>query len=173
MNTEFEDFIAEHTAFVWRVLTHLGLHREQLEDVCQEVFMAALTGLSGFQHRSSVHTWLFGICRNVAQVQRRRSRAGTELPMAELPETVIQPAQEGELWIKQAHQRLIQALSHLDEDQRLVFILFEIEELTMQDVARELGLPVSTCYSRLYAAREKVHAELRRSTLCRSRKGEP
>ena len=165
MKTELDDFVLEHTPFVWRVLTHLGLRRESLEDACQEVFVAALRGLASFEQRSSQRTWLYGICRNVALSERRRYRVLTEIPMEDLPETVIQPAQEGALWVKRAHERLIQALSHLEESQRLIFILYEIEGLAMQEIASELGAPLRTCYSRLHAARQRVHSELRRSEL--------
>jgi RNA polymerase sigma-70 factor (ECF subfamily) len=80
----------------------------------------------------------------------------------ELPETIVQPAQEGVVWIKQAHARLVEALGELSEEQRMVFVLFEIEELSMNEIADAIGAAQSTCYSRLYAARESVAAALRR-----------
>lgn len=66
------------------------------------------------------------------------------------------------MWIRRAHQLLLQALDGLDEEQRSVFVLFEIEQFTMGQVAASLNCPVSTCYARLYAARTKVQAQLRR-----------
>jgi RNA polymerase sigma-70 factor (ECF subfamily) len=157
--------VIEQSPFVWRVLTCLGVPQHRIEDAVQEVFLIVLDRLSTYEERSMLSTWLYGICRNVAHSERRRSRTAIEISMAELPESVVQPAQEGELWIKQAHARLIHALCLLDEDQRQVFVLFEIEELSMEDIAISMGVPVRTCYSRLTAARQKVHAELRRRSL--------
>jgi RNA polymerase sigma-70 factor (ECF subfamily) len=157
--------VVEHAPFVWRVLTHLGVPRHRLEDACQEVFLIVLDKLSTFEARSTLKSWLYGICRNVAHTERRRDRTHTEIPTAELPESVVQPVQEGEVWIKQAHARLIHALSLLDEDQRQVFVLFEIEELSMEEIAASMRVPLRTCYSRLTTARAKVHAELRRRAL--------
>lgn len=165
MTVEVADLVLEHSAFVWRVLFHLGVPRNRLEDASQEVFVAMLRALPRFEGRSSLRTWIYGTCRNVALTEARRARERTEIPTAELPESVVQPAQEGELWIKRAHERLVAALSQLEEEQRQVFVLFELEELSMEEIARTLGAPLRTCYSRLEKARERVHAELRRRAL--------
>jgi RNA polymerase sigma-70 factor (ECF subfamily) len=160
----FERLVREHAPFVMRVLLHLGVTRPRIDDASQEVFLIVLDKFAEFERRSSLRTWLYGICRNVARAERRRHRR-SETPLEELPERVVQPAQEGELWIRRAHERLVQALETLDDDQRQVFILFEIEELPMEEIARISSTPLGTCYSRLYRARERVHAALRRGEL--------
>ncbi len=152
--------IVEHAPFVWRVLVHLGVPERRLEDASQEVFLVALS--DAFRGRSALKTFLYGVCRNVAQSERRRYREAREIPTEELPETLVQPAQEGELWVKRAHERLLRALAALDDAPREVFVLFEIAELSMEEVAQATETPLSTCYSRLYAARQHVRAELRR-----------
>lgn len=163
MNPEHAALIVEHAPFVWRVLVHLGVPQRRLEDASQEVFLVALR--DGFRGRSAFQSFLFGVCRNVARSQRRRYREESEIPMEELPETVVQPAQEGQLWVKRAHEQLLRALDGLDEAQREVFVLFELGELSMEEVARATGAPLSSCYSRLYAAREHIQGELRRRAL--------
>jgi len=162
VSADHASLIVEHAAFVWRVLVHLGVPQSRLEDASQEVFLVALS--DGFEGRSSLQSYLYGVCRNIAQVQRRRYRDNSEIPTAELPETVVQPVQEGELWVKRAHEALLQALDKLDEAQREVFVLFEIAEFSMEEIASTTRAPLSTCYSRLYAARQRIQAELRRGT---------
>lgn len=164
-NLSAASIVVEHAPFVWRVLTHLGVPASRLEDAAQEVFLVVLDKLATFQERSTLRTWLYGICRNVAYAEARRHRVDAPLASWDLPEAVVLPAQEGEVWVKQAHARLVQALALLDEDQREVFVLFEIEELTMEEIALSKKVPLRTCYSRLEAARQKVHAELRRRAL--------
>jgi RNA polymerase sigma-70 factor, ECF subfamily len=163
VSAEHAALIVEHAPFVWRVLIHLGVPQSRLEDASQEVFLVLLSGR--FAGRSALKTFLYGVCRNVASVERRRRRDDRELVTDELPETIVQPAQEGELWIKRAHERLVQALGRLDDEQRQVFVLFELEQLSMDEIARAMQAPLSTCYSRLYAARDAVQAELRRRNL--------
>jgi RNA polymerase sigma-70 factor, ECF subfamily len=159
--------VIEHSAFVWRVLSHLGVPRERLEDASQEVFLVLLDRMPTFRGQSSLKTWLYGVCRNIARAERRR-HLRREIPSDPLPEKVVQPAQEGELWIRRAHEQLVRALSALDDEQRQVFILFELEELPMDEIAKLTRTPLKTCYSRLYSSRDRVHAELRRRSLSRA-----
>jgi RNA polymerase sigma-70 factor, ECF subfamily len=159
------DVVRAHAGFVYRVLLHLGVPEDRIDDASQEVFLVVLRQLPAFEGRSTPSTWLYGICRNVAHSERRRLRRTPEVPTDELPETVVQAAQEGDLWARRAHARLIWALGELKEEQRTVFVLYEIEELTLEEIAAAEGAPLTTIHSRLKAARERVQALLRRSVL--------
>jgi RNA polymerase sigma-70 factor, ECF subfamily len=163
MSAQRAALVVEHAAFVWRVLIHLGVPHSRLDDASQEVFLVLFSGK--FAERSALRSFLFGVCRNVASAERRRYRDQREVATEELPEAVVQPAQEGQLWVKRAHQQLVQALGRLDDEQRQVFVLFELEEMPMEEIAQAMQAPISTCYSRLYAARDAVQAELRRRNL--------
>lgn len=162
MEHEIQSLVREHAPLVWRVLLHLGVPESHLDDLSQEVLLTVWRKLPDFRGQSNIRTWIYGICRNVAADARRSAVARREIPVAQLPETVVQPAQEGSLWVKQAHAQLILALDGLDEEQRMVFVLFEIEQLEMQEISDALQTPLTTCYSRLTAARGKVMAQLRR-----------
>jgi RNA polymerase sigma-70 factor (ECF subfamily) len=157
--------VHEHADFVWRVLRHLGVIEPQLEDLSQEVLLVVLRQLPGFQGRASLRTWIFGICRNVARRARSEGRLLRELPSALLPDNGAPATQDHELWLKQAHTQLVAILDTLDADQRSVFMLYELEELSMEEIATLLEAPVTTCYSRLAAARSRVEAGLRRGRL--------
>lgn len=169
MQLSASELVAEYSGFVWRALVHLGVRDEQLKDLSQEVFLVATRKLGEFEGRSSVRTWLYGICRNLAADARRRDALIPER-VDELPESIVMPAQEGALWAKRAHAQLVRALDTLDDEPRLVFILFEIEQLTMEEIAEATGAPLRTCYSRLTVARERVAAQLRRQGLGPKRK---
>jgi RNA polymerase sigma-70 factor, ECF subfamily len=150
----FED----HARFIWRTARHLGVREADLEDVCQEVFLTAHRRLPGFEGRSSVRTWLYGICLRVASDYRRRAHVRRELPMAEPPHRVHGAHQDEDYLRKRARERLQQILAELDEDKRTVFVLYEIEDFPMKDVAAIVGCPLQTAYSRLHAARARVLA---------------
>ncbi len=156
------EMIREHAAFVFRVLKHLGVAEQQLDDMSQEVFVIALRQLAHFEGRSSLRTWIFGICRNVARRARLEGRLLADLATAQLADAIEPARQDHELWLKQAHARLLEALAELDEEQRSVFVLFELEELPMEDIAASLAAPLTTCYSRLYAARRRIETAMRR-----------
>lgn len=160
--------VREHAVFVHRVLRHLGVAQSQLDDASQEVFLAVCRQLKGFEGRSSLRTWIYGICRIVALASRRVAPAREVLAAA--PPEIGEPAgQEGALWLKQAHAQLLEVLAGLDENQRMVFVLYELEELNMEEIAAAMGAPITTCFSRLYTAREKVQARLKRDRRMRAK----
>lgn len=80
----------------------------------------------------------------------------------ELPEPGEPASQDRQLWLKQANEQLVHALDALEPDQRMVFLLYEIEGLPMEEIATALGAPATTCYSRLAVARRKLEVALRR-----------
>jgi RNA polymerase sigma-70 factor, ECF subfamily len=165
---DFERVFEDHSAFVWRVLARHGVQERDLEDVCQEVFLVVFKGLPQFAGRSSLRTWLYGICRRVAANHRRlavhRREALVAAPHEAAPEAAC--GGEGEAFEAFAHKQslsLLDALlSRLPAEQREVFVLYEIEELTMREVAEALECSPNTAFSRLYAAREALAAALKR-----------
>lgn len=155
--------IGEHAPFVWRVLRHLGALESELDDLCQEVFVVVLRQLPSFAGRSSLRTWIYGICRNVVNHARAEKGRAKEIVVPTLPERDAPATQDDALWLKQTYAQLVDALDKLDTDQRTVFVLYEIEELPMEEIAEAVTAPVTTCYSRLHAARAKVEALLRKN----------
>jgi RNA polymerase sigma-70 factor (ECF subfamily) len=168
MQPDAASLIREYAPFVWRVLRHLGVLEDQLEDVSQEVFLTVFKQLPQFEGRSSLRTWIYGICWNVAASFRRQRKARRECVREEPPEASELASQDSNVWLKQAHAQLIRALETLDESQQAVFVLYEIEELSMEEIARALATPLTTCYSRLYTARARVQSFVRREEERRS-----
>jgi RNA polymerase sigma-70 factor (ECF subfamily) len=146
----------EYAPFVWRTVRHLGIREADIEDVCQEVFLTVYRRLEGFEGRSSVRTWLYGICLRVASDHRRRAHVRRELPVETPPPRIAEAHQDEDYARKQARRRLAAILDELDEDKRAVFVLYEIEELTMREVSDVVKCPLQTAYSRLHAARDRV-----------------
>ncbi len=118
--------------------------------------------LPGFEGRSSVRTWLYGICVRVASDYRKRIRARRETPAGLAAEPAIDPAQEEHVAVGQARVLLDAILDRLEDAKRAVFVLYEIEGLPMGDVAVALECPLQTAYSRLHAARREVEAAVER-----------
>lgn len=160
----FEQLFVDHAPYVWRVLLRLGVHASDAEDVCQEVFLIVHRRLPSFEGRSSIQTWIYGICVRVTADYRKRAHRRYELTSEEIPEHPGPANQHAELEDRQARALLDATVSKLDDDKRAVFVLFELEELPMAEVAVAVGCPLQTAYARLYAARSVVEAALRRAT---------
>jgi len=153
----------EHVPYVWRSLKHLGVHEADIEDVAHDVFLVVARKLDGFEERSSLKTWIYGICLRTAADYRGRAFRRREVLLGELPAAAERSApaeQERELAGKRQRSRLLELLDGLTAEQREVFVLYEIEELTMRDVAEVLSCPLQTAYSRLHAARRSLRESL-------------
>ncbi len=157
---DFRAIFRAHAPFVWRVLRRLGVAESDVEDVAQEAFLVVHRRLPEFEGRSQLSTWIYGICVRVASDHRRRAHVRREQPTDRPPERVGSAPQPKELEQRQARALLDTALAHLDDDKRAVFVLFEIEEVPMKEVADALGCPLQTAYSRLHAARRDLREAL-------------
>lgn len=144
----------EYSAFVWRTLRHLGIPDRDIEDVCQEVFVVVHRKLAGFEGRSTLRTWVYGICLRTASDYRRRAHVRREQAVEEVPTTSCEADQEDLVERARHRERLLELLDQLDEEKRQVFVLYEIEELEMKEIASAMGTPLQTAYSRLRAARQ-------------------
>lgn len=162
---DFEAVFTAHADFAWRSLRRLGVAERDLEDVCQEVFLVVLRGLDRFEARSSIKTWVYGICRGVAANHRRKGANAREVPDQARIDRTAEESLPGARALDSAlgdRQLLEMLLGRLSPEQREVFVLYEIEELSMREVSAAVGCPQDTAYSRLSAARRAIEAELRR-----------
>lgn len=154
----FPALFAEHHRRVWRTLRRLGVREADVEDACQDVFVVIHRKLPEFRGQSSLTTWIYGICMRAASDYRRRAHIRREALTGELPERSMEATQDEAASRREALAELDRLLAALDDDKRAVFVLFELEELPMAEVARAVGCPVQTAYYRLYAARREIDA---------------
>ena len=158
-----EQIYERHADFVWRTLRRLGVADAEARDATHDVFLVVHAQLARFEGRSSLNTWLFTICRSVARDFRRRERRGSQL-RKELDDEIDLRADVGRA--VEHHQQLAELeriLGTLSSEQRNVFILFEIENLTGEELAEVLRIPLGTVYSRLQLARKAFREELERN----------
>lgn len=137
------------------------MRERELEDACQEVFIVVHARLADFEGRSTLRTWLYGIAMRVALNQRRKSARRREDLEAWPPEGESAATQH-ELTEQRETLGLVErALLTLDEDKREVFALYELEGMTMAEVAGTLAVAENTALYRLYAARDEIRSFLR------------
>jgi RNA polymerase sigma-70 factor (ECF subfamily) len=156
----FSAVYAQYFRAVWRTLRRLGVEQAQLDDALQDVFVVVHRRLSEFDGRS-LRGWLYAIAVRVASDHRRAAAHRRTVP---LPETLVDqapdPARASEL--TDAVRLLHELLGELDEPKRIVFVLGELEELSVPEIAEALGENQNTVASRLRAARARFDAAFRR-----------
>lgn len=167
----FSAIYEEHYRTVWRTLRRLRVAESELVDATQDVFVVVYRRLDEFEGRSQLRTWIIGICRRVASDYRRRPRAQREVVTAagEI-ERLVDTGSAGGVGEHQQRAELARALlDRLPEAQREVFILFELEQLSGEEIAALLGIPVGTVRSRLRRARDAFRREVGEALALRDR----
>jgi RNA polymerase sigma-70 factor (ECF subfamily) len=129
-------------------------------DVTQDVFVIAFRKWEEWDPgRSSATSWLYGIAARLAANHRRKAHVRKE-QAGDAPTTSTAPDPAEALDRQRLLASLGDALLEMDAAKRDVFVLFEVAELTMQDVAATVGCPLKTAYKRLYAARREISEKL-------------
>ena len=148
----FRSLFEEHFDFVWRALRRLGVAERDAEDLTHEVFVRVHARLPSFDAARPIRPWLFAFAARVASDYRRLARHQVELLGDVEPQGSEIPPDEA--LVRRADLALIdRALAALEEEKRAVFVMHEIEEFGMPEIAAALDVPLATAYSRLRLAR--------------------
>ncbi|MBN9160437.1 MAG: hypothetical protein BGO98_27180 [Myxococcales bacterium 68-20] len=155
--------IRAHLTSVWGFLRRLGLSPEDAEDAGQEVFLTAVAKIDAILEGQEKR-FLFGIAVRVASRRRRSTRSFTSRAVDLDVDTCESGAPTSEEYVerREALAMLDEALSTLNDEMRTVFILYELEELTMPEIAAVLDAPIGTVASRLRRGREQFQKATRR-----------
>lgn len=155
--------IRAHLRPVWGFLRRLGLSPADAEDAGQEVFITAVRKIDAILPGQEKR-YLFGIAVRVASRRRRSTKSFTSRAV-EMDLDACEanaPSSDDLLERQQALALLDRALATLNDEMRTVFILYELEEMSMTEIADVLDAPIGTVASRLRRAREQFQKATRR-----------
>lgn len=141
-------------------LRKLGTRPDESEDACQEVFLQFFRHLAAFRGEAELKTWLYRLCMTEARRVRRRRQVGAALAavLRSQPRTLtVPPAARSDATIQALVQR---ALDRMEPEQRLAFILFEVEGYTGREVAGIAGRSLPSTFRRLYGAERLLRETL-------------
>jgi RNA polymerase sigma-70 factor (ECF subfamily) len=157
-----EQAFERHFAMVWRSLRRLGVPASALDDAAQDVFLVLHRRWLDFQHQSSLKTWIYGILLRVASDHKRRARRERARWSPE-PSEIESPNETPDRILQQreASRLLHIALGQLDDKERQMLVLVDLEESSVVDAAEALGINLNTAYSRLRRGRQSFEKALR------------
>ncbi len=154
--------VRDSYGFVWRLLRRLGLGEGDADDAAQQVFLAAAVRLADVAPERE-RSFLYGVALNVGSRARRSRGRRREDPLEAAGEReASEPNAEQLLERRQARQLLDALLDEMPEDLRVVFVLFELEELSTPQIADLCAIPVGTAASRLRRARQDFEERVAR-----------
>jgi len=159
----YSELYEQHFDFVWRSARYLGEPPASLDDAVQDVFLVAYRRFQDFEARSSPRTWLFAITLRVVSDHRRSRRRKTRLvDSVKRMFTGTVPTPFDHTAHAERGRALTTALDALSEEQRAVFVMSDLEELSAPEIASVLDVNLNTVYSRLRSARREVATRLAR-----------
>jgi RNA polymerase sigma-70 factor (ECF subfamily) len=145
--------------YVWTTFRRLGVAEKDREDLCHEVFFRVHQRLATFDPAKPAKPWLCAFAVRVASEHRRRASVrNEELGHADdVADDAVARRESSD------EKELVDlALDALDFDRRVVLVLHDLDGETVPEIARSLGVPEGTVYSRLRAARQEFTAAVRR-----------
>ena len=171
----FEALTSRHEQRVYSLALRMLRHKQDAEDVTQQTFLSVLENLGGFRGEASFSTWLLRIASHAA-LKIIRKRKGLETVSLE---EVTEPGEEGPIphpeyiadWREspdtltrrnETRRLWEEALARLDEKHRLVFVLRDMEGLSVRETAEALGLSEANTKVRLLRARLQLRESLTR-----------
>jgi RNA polymerase sigma-70 factor, ECF subfamily len=166
--------VHDHFDFIWRSLRRLGIPQQHTDDATQRVFWIAARKIVAV-HVERERSFLFAIALRVAADERRRIRRLREVSTPTSFEELLDSAPPPDELLEQRRARTVldEILEQMPIDQRAVFVLFELEDMTMSEVATVLELPNGTVASRLRRARATFEQQLVRLRARRTGRGRP
>lgn len=168
----FSELVRHYDRRVYRMAKQITQNDEDTEDVLQETFLKAYTHLDDFQGNSKFYTWLVRIAVNEALMKLRKRRSDRTVPLDEPVDTGEEEiVREIAVWDENPEQQysreeladiLDEAIGSLKPSYRNVFVLRDIEELSIQETAEALNQSISAVKSSLLRARLQLREKLTR-----------
>ncbi len=157
----FEEIVERHQRRVYAVARRIVRRHEVADDVTQETFIRAYQALDSFDLSRPFAPWICRIAANTAINHVRSKEFREEALPDSLADTETSPDEpERRLQEIETREAVAEALHSLPAEQRVVFVLRTIEELSYKEIAETLAISIGTVMSRLSRAREKLRQAL-------------
>ena len=163
----FATLVTEHQRYVYNLALRVLKNEEEALDLAQETFVRAWTALPNFRRQSQFRTWLYRIVTNLCynrlpNLRRSLNELGDDT-ISEIPETDIALANPAHgLETRELRTYLHKAIDELDENYRLLISLRYQNELSYEEIANMLNLPLGTVKTGLFRAKEQLRRALER-----------
>jgi RNA polymerase sigma-70 factor, ECF subfamily len=176
----FNAFVLRYQDRVFRILLRMLGDRAEAEDLAQEVFISIFKAIDSFRGDSQLSTWVYRVasnhCRNrLKYLARRRQKLMDDFDEEHVAavQGTLSPDRQGTpdrlLEARQTESLLEEGLARLDDEQRELVVLREVEHLSYEEIMAITGLPEGTVKSRLHRARSSLREHLERRERGRTR----
>jgi RNA polymerase sigma-70 factor (ECF subfamily) len=158
----FDSIYREGFSYVVQSLRRLGVGEKDLADLAHDTFVLVYARLGDFDPARPLKPWLFAFAFRLASDYRKRARAWREVPSDAVDAPSDAPAADVTVEEAQSRELVLRALGSVEIERRAVFVMHEIDEVPVPEIARALSIPVNTAYSRLRLARDEFQSAVKR-----------
>ena len=157
----FEQLMTPLENRIWRVCWHYTGNRETAEDCAQEAMLRIWRGLNSFRGDCAFETWVSRIAANCCLDELRKRKRDQSVSIEPLREAGFdppdpEPGTEEKVIAADRRQRLREGIAQLPEDQREALVMTQLERLSYEDAAAQLGVSEGTVKSRVNRAKAKL-----------------
>jgi len=166
----FDRLVVKYRERVLGVIYNMTSNREDAADLAQDAFIKAFQSIKRFQGQSSFFTWLYRIAVNATLTHLRKNRFRTFFSFEKIHEEdknteliaklTDKNGADRDLYVKELQAKLNEAMQKLSIKHRTVVTLFEIDNLSHEEIAGIMNCSVGTVRSRLHYAKQLLQAEL-------------
>jgi RNA polymerase sigma factor (sigma-70 family) len=168
---DFSTFYQDYKHKVYGTVQHVVGPTSELDDIVQTVFLEIFRSLKNYKGNAQLSTWVYRVAVNVAlQHIRKKKRSRVYLFFTEDERQRSQPGDDPRSRYEHRERvtRLYRLVDKLSEKKRIVFVLHEIEGMTVERIAGVCEIPPNTVRSRLIAARAELTRRMRKAGMMES-----
>jgi RNA polymerase sigma factor (sigma-70 family) len=167
----FDELVRRHSPRLYALIYHMTSHREDTNDLLQDVFAKAYRSLSRFRGQSQFYTWLYSIATNMTlNFLKKRNRRQHGMSLDDLDSGIARDedfiaatsprSPERETDLKELQAKLNEAMQKLSDDHRAVVVMYDIQGLPHAEISRIMGVSEGTIRSRLFYAHRQLQSHL-------------
>jgi RNA polymerase sigma-70 factor (ECF subfamily) len=154
----YAELVDRYKSYAYTLALKILENRPEAEEAAQDAFIKAFHHLKNFNKDSKFSTWLYRIVFNTAVSYKRKRKVAFQ----NIENTIIEYNQEAEGMLERQDRRkfLNQAISHLNEADKLAITLFYLQEFSLEEIAAITGMQANTVKVRIHRARQRLADEL-------------
>lgn len=160
----YQDLVKTFAKPIFNTCFYILQNKEEAEDVTQEIFVTVFQSITFFKGDSKLSTWVYRIainkCNELLRFKKRKKRFGIHIPIFGSSIEIKTETPDELLHQDERRKVLFKAISKLPENQKIAYTLYNLEDLSYQEIAEAMNLSLSAIESLIFRAKQNLRKSL-------------
>ena len=160
----YQELVKVFSKPIFNTCFYILQNREEAEDVTQDIFITVYQSISFFKGDSKLSTWIYRIainkCNELLRFKKRKKRFGIHIPIFGSAIEIATDAPDELLHQDERKRILFKAIAKLPENQQIAYTLYNMEDLSYQEIAEAMNLSLSAIESLIFRAKQNLRKSL-------------